>query len=128
MRGKSGDGLLAMESGNHLFGGTGADSFRFNGSSLAAGSGAPIVREFDGVSLGAANGEDKLVFATGLEVVSFAYIGAAAFSAAGNSEALFNANREVEVDRNGDGVSDQVFLLDGLSQADLLTATDFVWL
>ncbi len=87
-----------------------------------------MIRDFDGVSANAGNGDDKLVFATGLEVGSFAYIGAAAFSGGGSSEARFDGPRQIQVDQDGDGVADQAFLVDGVTAANLLTSTDFVWL
>ena len=79
-------------------------------------------------TLGAANGADKLVFATGLEVGSFAYVGAAAFSASGESEARFAGPTEVQVDRDGDGTTDYAVRIADLDSADQLTATDFLWL
>ncbi|MEQ8653772.1 MAG: hypothetical protein RIC87_15020, partial [Kiloniellales bacterium] len=88
----------------------------------------PIIRDFDGELVNGANGEDKLVFATGLETGSFAYIGAAAFSGGGNSVARFVGVRQIEVDQDGDGTSDNAFLVDGVTNAGQLTATDFVWL
>ncbi len=129
LRGFSGADTLAIESGNAAFGGSGGDIFLFDGGALGSDpEGRPIVRDFDGVSVAGANGQDKLVFATGLEVGSFAYIGAAAFSGGGNSEARFEAAREIHVDRDGDGAADQVFLVDEVTAAELLTASDFVWL
>ncbi len=65
-----------------------------------------VIRDFDGVSVNAGNGEDKPVFATGLETGSFAYIAAAAFSGGGNSEARFAGSRQIQVDDDGDGVVD----------------------
>ncbi len=66
--------------------------------------------------------------ATGLETGSFAYIGAAAFSGAGNSEARFAGPRQIQVDADGDGSVDQAFLVDGVTAANLLTSSDSVWL
>ncbi|MEQ8654521.1 MAG: hypothetical protein RIC87_18780 [Kiloniellales bacterium] len=129
MLGESGSDTLEMRDEGAAFGGSGTDSFRFNGDSLGSGgTGGPVLRDFDGVSANAANGEDKLVFATGLETGSFAYIGSAAFSGAGDSEARFDGARQVQVDQDGDGTTDIAFKVNGVSQADLLTASDFVWL
>ncbi|MEO1194310.1 MAG: hypothetical protein AAFY02_21340, partial [Pseudomonadota bacterium] len=103
------------------------DSFFFDGADFTPASGQAI-RDFDGVSLNAGNGEDKLVFATGLEVGSFTYIGDSGFSGSGNSEARFAGRVSLEIDQDGDGVVDQALLVNGLSSAGQLTATDFVWL
>ena len=65
---------------------------------------------------------------TGLEAGAFAYVGAAAFSGGGNSEARFAGPRQIQVDQDGDGSVDQAFLVDGVTAANLLTATDFLWL
>ncbi|GAB5469651.1 MAG: hypothetical protein Kilf2KO_26810 [Rhodospirillales bacterium] len=127
--GRSGADVLAVRHEDQVFGGSGADSFRFNGDSLGnSGNGGPTLRDFDGVRLGAANGEDKLVFAAGLEAGSFAYIGTAGFSGSGNSEVRFAGDRQVRMDRDGDGAVDSAFLINGLTAANQLTATDFVWL
>ena len=52
---------------------------------------------------------------------------AAAFSGGGNSEARYDGPRQIQVDQDGDGNVDQAFLIDGVTNAGLLTATDFVW-
>ncbi|GAB5471801.1 MAG: calcium-binding protein [Rhodospirillales bacterium] len=126
--GGSGSDLILMQEGDVVFGGADADSFRFNGDTLGKfGSGGPVIRDFDGERLNAGNGEDKLVFDTGLETGTFAYIGAAAFSGGGDSEARFDGNRQVQVDQNGDGIADIAFEIQKLTAANQLTATDFVW-
>lgn len=135
LTGNSGDNRLAGNQGEDLvdgslgddtlFGGSGQDWFLFGGK-LASGS--QVIGDFDGVSLGAANGEDKLVFATGLEVGSFSYIEAAAFSGGGNSEARFAGGALLQIDRDGDGSSDISVTLAGLTAADQLTSADFVWI
>ena len=129
LRGEAGADTLLMASLDEAFGGSGGDAFFFDGTTLGnAGSGGPTVRDFDGVSLGAGEGEDKLVFATGLEVGSFVYLGGAAFSGSGDSEARFAGSRQVQVDRDGDGTVDQAFLVNGVTDPGLLTAADFLWL
>ncbi len=80
------------------------------------GSGGPVIRDFDGELANGANGEDKLVFAIGLEVGSFTYIEAAAFSGGGNSEARYAGSRQIQVDQ------------DGVTAVNLLTEKDFIWL
>ncbi len=52
----------------------------------------------------------------------------AAFSGGGNSEARYAGPRQIQVDQDGDGAVDQAFLMDGVTAANLLTATDFLWL
>ncbi len=128
LEGGSGADTLLVESGDSAFGGSGADRFRFDGDPIGgAGSAGASIGDFDGVLANAANGADKLVFATGLESGGFGYIGSAAFSAGGSSEARFAGTERVEVDQNGDGAADQVFLLQGVTLATLLTASDFIW-
>ncbi len=128
MEGQGGVDTLHMGAGDTVFGGGSGDYFRFNGSGLSAsGSGGPLIGDFDGVRLGKANGADSLFFATGLEVGNFAYVAGRAFSGGGNSEARFAGDRQVEVDRDGDGSADIFFRVDGLSVAGGLTSTDFLW-
>ena len=107
----------------HAFGGAGQDWFLLPGTLSEARIG-----DFDGVSLNAANGEDRLVFATGLEAGNFSYIHASAFTGAGNSQARFAGGDTLEVDVNGDGKADGSLLMNGLSAASQLTAGDFLWL
>ncbi len=127
--GGAGADTLRMATGDIAFGGAGMDEFRFGAAPLGNNdTGGPIIRDFNGVSANGANGEDKIVFNTGLETGSFAYIGGAAFSASGNSEARFAGPRQLQVDQDGDGTTDQAILIDGVTAANLLTATDFVWL
>ncbi|MEO1193736.1 MAG: hypothetical protein AAFY02_18415 [Pseudomonadota bacterium] len=118
-----------MDSGDVAFGGSGGDSFCFTKVRLGVGgSGGPMIRDFEGELLNAANGDYKLVFATELEVGTVAYIGAAGLSSAGDSQACFNGSRHVQVDQDSDGMSDIAFLVDAVSNDGQLTATDFVWL
>ncbi|MEO1190249.1 MAG: calcium-binding protein [Pseudomonadota bacterium] len=128
MQGGSGTDTLVLGKDDSVFGGSGADSFFFTGNGLGDGSGGAILADFDVIQFGAGNGEDKLVFATGLEVGTFAYRQDQAFSAGGNSEARHAGGQQVEVDQNGDGTADIFFRVEGLSLASQLTATDFLWL
>lgn len=82
--------------------------------------------DFEGVRLHDNKGVDKLVFATGLEVGTFSYIGTGALSAGGNSEARFAGNEQMEVDRDGNGAADILFKVGDLTQAGDLTSSDFV--
>ncbi len=106
------------------FGGSGADLFIY-GSDLSTGS--QVIGDFDGVSLNAANGEDKIAFKTGMEVGSFSYIAGAAFSGGGNSEARFAGSETLEIDIGGDGLANAMAVIDGLNAANRLTATGFLW-
>ncbi len=129
MEGESGNDNIRMGSGDVAFGGPGKDDFIFSGASLGmAGSDGPVIRDFDGVTANDANGEDKIVYATGLEVGSFSYIDGATFSGGGNSEARFGGARQIQVDQDGDGLADQAFLVDGVTAANRLTSSDFMWL
>ncbi len=82
-----------------LFQGLGGEGeFERQQTGQAFGSGGPAIRDFDGVSLGG-----------------------------GNSEARFAASRQIQIDRDGDGLTDRGFPLDGASLANQSTAMDFVW-
>ncbi len=74
-------------------------------------------------------GEDTLDFTPQPEVGTFHYIGEAGFTASGNSEARFagKGTRRLQVDQDGDGVADIHVKIAGLSQADQLSAGDFLW-
>jgi len=124
--GEAGDDTLAVSKDDVAFGGSGDDWFLFNTEELEFGT--QVIRDFDGVSLNAGDDEDLLVFSTGKETGAFAYIGDAAFSASGNSEARHAGGTEVQVDTDGNGDAEFVFQMNGLSQAGQLTATDFLWL
>ncbi|GAB5471780.1 MAG: hypothetical protein Kilf2KO_48100 [Rhodospirillales bacterium] len=126
LEGGSGADFLNLHRDDAAFGGAGADSFYFDGNETPSGD--LVIRDFDGVSLNAGNGEDKLVFAGGLESGSFSYRGDAAFSGGGNSEARFAGGGKLEIDLDGDGQADLSAKLSGLSAGDQLTATDFVWI
>ncbi|MEO1194025.1 MAG: hypothetical protein AAFY02_19870, partial [Pseudomonadota bacterium] len=126
MQGDSGADTLAMGKDDQAFGGSGADWFLFLNATL--GSGDQVIRDFNGVSLGSGAGDDKIVFATGLETGSFSYIGDAGFSADGNSEARFAGAGALQIDQDGDGSSDISVFVDGVSLANQLTASDFLWL
>ncbi|MEO1193134.1 MAG: calcium-binding protein [Pseudomonadota bacterium] len=122
LEGGSGSDTLFLGLDDRAFGGSGADSFVFAGP-LTSGDG-PVLRDFAGQASG---GGDRLVMATGQESGIFAYIGAADFSGDGNSEARFAGDRRVEVDQDGDGSADLAFTISGLTQANQLTAGDFLW-
>lgn len=127
--GGSGEDLLVIGIEDKAFGGSGGDDFRFNASALADnGSSGPVIRDFSGADMLVSGKADRFVFGTGLESGAFDYRGSKAFSAGGDSEARLAGTRLVEVDHNGDGARDLAFLVDGVSLASQLTASDFVWL
>ncbi|MEQ8654390.1 MAG: calcium-binding protein [Kiloniellales bacterium] len=120
LSGGSGEDLLRVGRQDDAYGGSGADSFRFNGDEKAGGD--LIIQDFS-----QAEG-DKLVFASGLETGTFAYIGDAAFSGGGNSEARFAGGQRLEVDQDGDGSADLGAKIVGFTAANALSMSDFVWL
>ncbi len=128
---KGGDGadVLWLFDEDRALGGTGSDSFAFDGGPLGTnGAGGPLIQDFQGVLLNPGSDEDKLVFATGVESGTFSFIGDAAFANDGNSQARFDHSRQVQVDSDGDGTTDIAFEIKGLTAADLLTSTDFLFL
>ncbi len=55
-------------------------------------------------------------------------IGNAVFSGGDNSEARIAGARQIQVDDDGDGAVNQAFLVDGVTAANHLTTTYFIWL
>ncbi len=93
------DRVLGDGAGDLLKGESGTDTIAMGtADTVFGGSDGPVIRDFDGVSSGAANGADKLVFVTGLEIGSFTCIDGAAFSGSGNSEARFASTHQLQVD------------------------------
>ncbi|MEQ8654682.1 MAG: M10 family metallopeptidase [Kiloniellales bacterium] len=132
------DALFGGNSVDRLFGGSGRDTLAGGSSNdiLRGGSGADwfmlasgtdSIADFSGRQFGATSEKDRFVFSSGQESGLFAYRGAQGFSGSGDSEARF-ANGQVKVDRDGDGASDLTVKVTGLTQADQLTASDFLWL
>ncbi len=126
LRGGSGDDLMRLQRSDRVWGGSGADTFLFNDDEGV--SGKLVFEDFVGRNQAAPGEADSLVFATGLESGSFSYIGDAAFSAGGNSEARFAGGERLEIDNDGDGAADMAATVRGLTGPNQLTATDFVWL
>jgi Ca2+-binding RTX toxin-like protein len=109
-----------------LLGGAGADQFRYNSTA----SGADRILDFSGTSAfsgGGAGEGDDLVF-QGLLSGTFAYVGAAAFANNGNSQARFGGANTLQVDTNGNGVTDITITLDGFTSASQISASDFAWI
>ncbi len=128
--GGAGADTLELENDDSAFGGSGADWQLFDGDETGdgAGSGGPVIADFQGAVLNGGLGLDRLVFATGLETGSFDYRGGNAFGGSGDSEARHDGQGQIQVDQDGDGDADIVFRLDGMSQAGQLTSSDFLWL
>lgn len=122
LSGLDGNDTIVGGGGNDsLNGGNGADQFVFN--SLA--SGIDIIADFNELNGGGEEG-DILRF-EGLGVGAFAYVGTGGFSGGSdNSEARVSGN-QVLVDANGDGTADITITLTGLTSANQLAATDFIF-
>jgi len=118
MAGESGADTLAIGKDDLVYGGSGQDWFLFRSGALT--SGTQRIADLDG--------GDRLVFATGFETGTFAYIADGGFTASGNSEARLADPEVLEVDRDGDGLADYRMGVQGASSAGDLTASDFLWL
>jgi Ca2+-binding RTX toxin-like protein len=116
IRGASGDNILWGGRGDdHLSGGSGQDEFMYSPNP----NGVDTIADFK------SSEGDKLTFRDMLEG-TFAYLGSAAFTASGNSEAKFAAG-QVLVDTDGNGSADIVINLTGITTASQLNASDFVF-
>ncbi len=126
LKGGSGEDLLILGREDVAVGGSGSDLFAFDGNE---GAGNHLeIRDFQGQLSNGDAGQDHFLFAPGLKHGNFSYLGEAAFSASGNSEARFAGNGRLEIDSDGDGNTDMAAILSGFTQAGQLTAGDFVWL
>ena len=114
------DTLIANGGSDVLIGGAGADHFVFTAASSTQAS----ISDFNVLDGGAAEG-DLLDF-VGLLTGTFGYIGAASFSGTDNTEARFTAGA-VQLDFNGDGISDLTIKLAGLTTETQLSSTDFLF-
>ena len=122
LSGLDGDDTLIGAAGNDsLTGGNGADQFVFNSTA----SGIDVISDFNELNGGGEEG-DVLRF-EGLSVGAFAYRGTSAFTGGSdNSEARVSGS-QVLVDTNGDGVTDITITLTGLTSANQLAASDFIF-
>ncbi|SHK39362.1 Ca2+-binding protein, RTX toxin-related [Roseomonas rosea] len=112
------DTLIGGSGSEYLTGGGGADRFVFTAGSSTAASPDRIM------DFGA--GDDRLVFQDMLRG-DFTFLGAGAFTGGHESEARFVDGPDLlQVDANGDGATDAVINLHGVSLADL-SAKDFAW-
>ncbi len=124
--GGSGADSLMLEGGDRAWGGDGQDRFFFDGDE--GEDVFPVIADFSGLKLNSAEDRDRFVFSSGLESGDFSYRGSAAFQGQGDSQARFAGPARVEVDLDGDADADIDFKVNGLNQANQLTAADFLWL
>ncbi|WP_430463552.1 beta strand repeat-containing protein [Tabrizicola sp.] len=124
INGGAGDDTINGGAGNDvLTGGEGADHFVFSGTSF----GLDRITDFNTLDGGPGEG-DRLVF-EGLLVGGFVYRGDAAFTGgSNNSEARFdNDTRRLQIDFDGDGVTNFSITLTGMTSDTQLTAGHFIW-
>jgi len=114
------DSLTGAAGNDNLTGGAGADQFIYTTGS----QGVDTITDFNALDGGLAEG-DLLVF-SGLLTGTFGYRGAAAFTGGGNTEARIQGN-QVQMDFNGDAISDLSITLTGLTNAAQLAASDFLF-
>jgi Ca2+-binding RTX toxin-like protein len=117
----TGDDVITLGNGvDEVLAGSGADRFIFTAISQSTTAVTDIFGDFT-------VGTDDLVF-DGLLTGTFTYLGnAGSFSATGNSQAYFdNASDKLFVDTNGNGTTDMVIKLTGVSYDDM-TTSDFIW-
>lgn len=116
LRGAEGNDQLFGGSGNDsLKGGVGKDTFSF----INIGEGVDTVEDFNAIE------GDKLLFSK-MTHEDFSYIAGSAFTASGGTEVRF-ANGQVQVDTNGDGVTDITIKMTGITSASQLHASDFIF-
>ncbi len=118
-----GEDSITLRTGDFAFGGGDDDRFTFDGRPFGANETAqPLIKDFS-------FGEGSLNFTPLPEVGTFQYIGEAGFTASGNNQARFadKGIRQLQVDQEGGGVADIHVKIAGLSQADQLSAGDFLW-
>lgn len=113
--GDGNDIIIGGADGDSIHGGIGRDRFVFT-STLDGGD---FINDFN------PGQGDTLVF-QGLLHGTFSYLGAAAFTASGNSEARF-ASGQVLVDTDGNGTADITINLTGFTSASQLHTSDFVF-
>jgi trimeric autotransporter adhesin len=123
LTGNSGaNALQGLAGADTLLGGGGADDFVY----LSKTVGFDTIGDFNELDGGAEEG-DQIVFAAALLTGSFAYVGSAAFSALGNSEARVQGN-QVLFDNDGNGSVDITITLTGLVSDSQLSAGDFAFI
>ncbi len=135
--GGRGQDLLVFNDTDTVFGGSGSDrfGFRFNEDGALQGGtrvAQLVIGDFESNLFDGSTAQDKFVYAPGLTpkdsgIGQFSYIESASFSG-GNAQARFNeALGQVEIDTDGDKALDVAFILLGMTAANQLTATDFIF-
>ncbi|MFE0757388.1 hypothetical protein ACFW16_25745 [Inquilinus sp. NPDC058860] len=111
------DTIGGGEGNDRLSGGYGQDYFRFSGKD----DGIDTIVDFN------LSENDKILFDyDGFLHGVFTYLGSAAFTGHGNTEARFSAG-QVLVDADGDSMVDITIRLDGITAASQLSERDFVF-
>lgn len=64
---------------------------------------------------------------SGLLIGTFAYMGGAAFSGGSDNSEARVVGTQLQVDVNGDGATDILITLSGLTNAGQLSTMDFMW-
>ena len=122
LSGLDGNDTLVGGGGNDtLTGGLGADHFVFNSTT----SGVDIIADFNELNGGGDEG-DILRF-EGLGIGTFSYLGTGAFTGGSDNSEARVVGDQVLVDTNGDGTADITITLTGLTNANQLTADDFLF-
>jgi Ca2+-binding RTX toxin-like protein len=118
--GRGADTILGGLGRDSMTGGTGADLFLFENAASSPVSAPDIIADFNPIA-------DTLAF-KGMLVGTFAYRGKAAFTGSGNTEARYtNGSTLLQIDLNGDRMTDMAIQMSGTSIASL-TAADFLWM
>jgi len=113
------DTITGGASADTLSGGAGTDRFVYTSINDAPVAGNETITDFD------ATAATEDIVLNGLLSGAFSYLGAGAFSAGGNTEAIFNdTSKLLSIDINGNGAADLEITLTGVAIADL-DVTDF---
>ncbi|MBL6078750.1 M10 family metallopeptidase C-terminal domain-containing protein [Belnapia sp. T18] len=118
--GGGGDQISGGLGNDVLTGGAGVDRFTFSAANDAPITGGDTITDFNPTN-------DLLVF-TGMLTGAFSFLGAAALTTTGATQARFDDTTKVlSIDLGGDGTADMKIVLTGVNLADL-DAGAFLWL
>jgi len=113
------DTITGGAAADTLTGGAGSDRFVYTATTDALPAGNETITDFD-----ATDATEDIVL-NGLLTGTFSYLGAGAFTAGGNTEAIFNdTTKLLSIDVNGNGATDLEITLTGVATIDL-DVTDF---